>query len=252
MIVKARNLRKAYGNVRAVDGLSLEGKEGEIYGLLGPNGSGKTTIFRLLTGMIKPAKNSVLIWGKDVNDYSRKELVRYVSALPSAEIIHNEVLRVQDYLELARYPYLSVLQSLNKIDYSIIENAKKITQIQRLANKYLWELSQGELARVRIARVLAQDSKIIIMDEPTAHLDIDHKLWFLGALRRLKSSGKTVVTIIHDINLAYRFSDEIMILNEGRIEFLGFKEDIDLRLLEKVFNVKVRKVHNDLLFEETF
>jgi iron complex transport system ATP-binding protein len=235
-----------------IKNLSFSVEQGTFLTIIGPNGSGKTTLFRLLTGIIRPEKNRVFVWGRDINTYPRRELVKYISALPSTEIIHNEVLRVDDYLELARYPYISGFSGLSDVDYSIIETAKKITQIHKLGKKYLWELSQGELARVRIARMIAQDSKIFIMDEPTAHLDIDHKLWFFGALRRMKANGKTIIAIIHDINFAYRFSDELLVLSDGRIEFLGKKEDVDLKLLERVFNVRIKRVNEDLLFEETF
>lgn len=227
-------------------------EQGDFVSIIGPNGSGKTTLFRLMTGILKITKPAIKIWGRAINSYTRKELVRYVSALPSTEIINNQILKVQDYLELARYPYLKPFQSLSKVDYSVIENAKKITNTQRLSGKYLWELSQGELSRVRIARILAQDSRIIIMDEPTAHLDIDHKLWLLGALRRLKSTGKTVITIIHDINLAYKYSDKILILNRGTLEFYGSKDSLKLELLENIFNVRIKKCQDDLLFEESF
>ncbi|MGB9824883.1 MAG: ABC transporter ATP-binding protein [Candidatus Hydrothermia bacterium] len=227
-------------------------EQGDFVAIIGPNGSGKTTLFKLLTGIIKIPEPAIKIWGRPINTFPRKDLVQFISALPSTEIIENQVLKVQDYLELARYPYLKNFQSLSKIDYSIIETAKKVTQIQRLSNKYLWEISHGELTRVRIARVLAQDSKIIIMDEPTAHLDVDHKLWLLGTLRRLKSNGKTVVTIIHDVNLAYKYADKLIILNSGAIEFYGSKGDLDLKLLENVFNVRIKKYHDELIFEESF
>jgi len=253
-VIEVKNLSFSYepSFEPLIKDLTFSVEKGTFLSIIGPNGSGKTTLFRLLTGLIKPPRNSVYIWRKDINEYQRKELVKYVSALSSAELIYNEVLKVQDYLELARYPYISGLESLKSFDYSVIENTKKITQIEALSNKYLWELSQGELARVRIARVFAQDSKIIIMDEPTAHLDIDHKLWFLGTLRMLKSNEKTVITIVHDVNLAYRFSDELLVLEDGKIVFFGEKEKLDLKLMEKVFNVKIRKVNHDLLFEETF
>uniref|UniRef100_A0A7V3ZW39 ABC transporter ATP-binding protein n=1 Tax=candidate division WOR-3 bacterium TaxID=2052148 RepID=A0A7V3ZW39_UNCW3 len=235
-----------------IKNISFSVEQGTFLSIIGPNGSGKTTLFRLLTGIIRPKRNTVFVWGRDINSYQRKELVKYISALPSSEIIHNEVLRVDDYLELARYPYISGFGGLRDVDYSIIETAKKITHTHRLGKKYLWELSQGELARVRIARMIAQDSKILIMDEPTAHLDIDHKLWFFGALRRMKANGKTVIAIIHDINFAYKFSDELLVLNDGRIEFHGRKENVDFKLLERVFNVKIKRVNDDLIFEETF
>lgn len=232
--------------------LTFSVEQGDFLSIIGPNGSGKTTLFKLITGIIKISKPCIKIWGRSINSFPRKELVKYVAALPSAELIHNQVLKVQDYLELARYPYLKTFQSLSRVDYSVIENAKKITNVQRLSNKYLWELSQGELSRVRIARILAQDAKIIIMDEPTAHLDIDHKLWLLGALRRLKSTGKTVITIVHDINLAYKYSDKILVLNNGALEFFGPRDSLKLDLLESIFNVRIKKCSDDIVFEESF
>ncbi len=254
-VIEVRNLSFGYEKnapVPFLKDLNFAVEDGTFLSIIGPNGSGKTTLFRLITGIIKPGRGKVFIWGKDVTHYQRREFVKYISALPSAEIIHNDVLQVDDYLELARYPYVSGFAGFTEVDYSIIETAKKVAQIQKLGRKYLSELSQGELARVRIARVLAQDSKIIIMDEPTAHLDIDHKLWLLGALRRLKSSGKTIITIIHDVNLAYKYSDEILILDNGEIQFFGKKEDADLRLMERVFKVRIKKVKEELIFEETF
>jgi len=254
-VIEVENLSFSY-DPRVVEpllkNLNFSVEKGDFLTIVGPNGSGKTTLFKLLTGIIKIQKPSIKVWGRPINSYSRKELVKYISALPSAENLQLSVLRVQDYLELSRYPYLKNFQSLSKRDYSIIENAKKVTQIHRLTHKYLWELSQGELTRVRIARVLAQDSEIIIMDEPTAHLDIDHKLWLLNALRRLKASGKTVITIIHELNLAYRFSDKIMVLDNGLMEFFGRKEELDLKLLERVFHVRIRRWENELFFDEAF
>ncbi len=254
-VIEVRNLSFGYEKnapVPVLKDLNFAVEDGTFLSIIGPNGSGKTTLFRLITGIIKPDPGKVFVWGRDVTHYQRKEFVKYISALPSTEIIHNDVLRVDDYLELARYPYVSGFAGFTEVDYSIIETAKKVAQIQKLGRKYLSELSQGELARVRIARVLAQDSKIIIMDEPTAHLDIDHKLWLLGALRRLKSSGKTIITIIHDVNLAYKYSDEILILDNGEVQFFGKKDDVDLKLMERVFKVKIKKVKEELIFEETF
>jgi len=232
-----------------IKGISFQVEQGSFVAVIGPNGAGKSTLYRLILKELIPNSGVIDVWGKRLSEYRQKELAKIISALPSDEI-EDSSLTVDEYLELGRYPHSGIFKSLKKLDYNLIENAKKITDIEKFSRRFLFELSKGELARVRIARTIVQDGGIFLMDEPTAHLDIDHKLWLLSTLRRLKAHLKTIIIILHDVGMAFKYADEILLMDKGEIKYFGKKENLNPGLLEEVFRVKVKMLENNLLFEE--
>ena len=237
--IEVENLQFGYKE-KIIDDISFKIKEGQFVSLIGPNGSGKSTITKLLNHLYPPWQGRILIDNEDINSFSKKELARKISLVPQNTLIEYEF-TVEDIVLMGRYPYKKRFERYNEEDYEIAYHALKATNTFHIKDKIITEISGGERQRVIIAKALAQETPIILLDEPTAHLDINHQMEILNLLRRLNKEKKTTIIIaIHDINLASRFSDEIIILSMGKIIDNGIPENVITKEnMEKVYSVKV-------------
>lgn len=237
--IEVENLQFGY-NEKIIDNISFKIEEGKFVSLIGPNGSGKSTIIKLLNHLYPPWQGRILIDNEDINSFSKKELARKISLVPQNTLIEYEF-TVEDIVLMGRYPYKKRFERYNEEDYEIAYHALKATNTFHIKDKIITEISGGERQRVIIAKALAQETPIILLDEPTAHLDINHQMEILNLLRRLNKEKKTTIIIaIHDINLASRFSDEIIILSMGKIIDNGIPENVITKEnMEKVYSVKV-------------
>jgi ABC-type cobalamin/Fe3+-siderophores transport system ATPase subunit len=228
----------------ALDGVSIDVPGGMLYAVLGPNGSGKSTLMRALMGLIPAESGRACIDGKDARQWSRKELARTVGAVAQSEPIAFP-LRVQEMVAMGRYPHLGPLAGEGIEDRTAIERALDQCDVRALADRDVSTLSGGELQRVRIARALAQEPRALVLDEPTASLDVRHQMAILELLRSSADSGLTVLLVTHGLDLAARFADEMLLLSQGRVVVEGPPEVVmDASVLTEVYGWPVA-VHAD-------
>ncbi|MGB7922412.1 MAG: ABC transporter ATP-binding protein [Pyrinomonadaceae bacterium] len=217
--------------------------QGHLTALVGPNGSGKTTLLRLLAGLWRPVEGRALLDGEDLGAIRRQELARRVTFTP--QDTHLEfAFTVRDVVSMGRHPHLGRFQREGERDERAIEEAMSRADVAHLAERLVTELSGGERQRVVIARSLATQADAILLDEPTANLDIAHALDVLDLCRRLADDGKTIALAIHDLNLAARYSTEVALISEGSIVATGAPAEVlsDAGIMD-VFGVRARRAH---------
>ncbi|CAN5820128.1 heme ABC transporter ATP-binding protein [soil metagenome] len=226
----------------ALDAVSLKVVPGTLYAVLGPNGSGKSTLMRALLGTVPLQSGSVRLGERPLEDWRRRELAQAVGAVTQHEPTAFPI-RVRDLVAMGRYPHMGALRPETPVDREIIRDALVQCDVERMADRDVSTLSGGEHQRVRIARALAQEPKALVLDEPTASLDIRHEMEILQLLRRSADRGMTVLLITHHLDLAARFADRLLVLGCGRVAAEGtptevFREEI----LEAVYGwpVEVR------------
>lgn len=214
-------------------------EEGHMTALLGPNGSGKTTMLRHFLLQIKSQEGSVLIDGKDVAAYTAKERGRVLAWVPQSQT-GESAFATEDVVRMARYPYKSTFEADNKEDDKIVEEAMKSVGVWELRNRQFSSMSGGEKQRTLIARAITQTTPWILLDEPTSNLDVKHQLEILGLMKKLVEEKKSsVVLVMHDFNLVERFCDRAVLLKDGRIVAKGETGDVlTSELLREVYEVE--------------
>jgi iron complex transport system ATP-binding protein len=218
--IEARGLSFGYGNGLALATISFAAAEGEMIALIGPNGSGKTTLLKILLGFLRPSAGIVTLFDAPLSSYAPKDRAKqiaYVSQQPVASF----PLTVFELVALGRYAYASRF-GFSKADQSAVDDALERTASKHLAARRFATLSGGEQQKVLIARALAQSAKIILLDEPTLHLDLHYQLQILAALKRLCVQKRiTIITVLHDLNLLSLFADKALLLNGGKLCAFG-------------------------------
>lgn len=221
-----KNIDFSYDGLSVIQDVSFMVRPGEILGIIGPNGSGKTTLLNIICGVLKPNSGDIFIQDKNVKEIPRKELYQILAIVPQDSITSFNY-TVLDIVLMGRTPYLKGSFWEREIDYEVAINSIKDIGIYNLKDKYVSQLSGGERQKVTIAQALSQQPKILLLDEPTTHLDINSKLEIMNLITRLNKEQKiTVITIFHDINLAASFCPRILILSKGRISAMGNAEDV--------------------------
>jgi iron complex transport system ATP-binding protein len=221
----------------ALQGVSLQVRAGEFHAVLGPNGSGKTTLVRSALGLVRPAEGRAEVLGRPASDWSRRALARVVGVVPQRED-NMFPQRVRETVLLGRYPHLSLFGGVRAVDRAAVERALVACDAADLADRWLWTLSGGEYQRVRVARALAQEPKLLVLDEPAASLDLRHEMELFELVRALVDAhGLAALMITHHVNLAARFADRVLILAEGRAVARGAPADVLTReTVERVFS----------------
>ena len=236
-IIKVDDIHVYYDSLKVLEEVSIEINEGDIVSILGPNGSGKTTLLKTLDAILKPYKGSIYIDMKNILDIPRRELAKIIGYVPQT-IAFYPGLKVIDFVITGRRPYIEF--SPTRKDFEIIYKVLKEVDIEYLADRYLSQLSGGELQRVLIARALVAQPKILLLDEPTSNLDIRYQIEVLELIKRLSRENTTVVMAIHDLTQAYRYSDKVILLKNGKIFSMGRPEDVlTPKNIEMVYGVKV-------------
>ncbi|HDN96176.1 MAG: hypothetical protein DRN29_03865 [Thermoplasmata archaeon] len=235
--IKVKNVSFSYGSIKALENVSFE-IENEFVGIIGPNGSGKTTLLNCMAGFLK-SDGCILINGKDINKLDRKKVAREIGIVPQIPNI-SFPLTVFDIVLMGRNPHKKMLEFMNEKDIKIANDAMEAVGIEHLADRTITELSGGELQKVIIARALAQQPNILLLDEPTAHLDIHHQIEILSLIKSLIGKGITAIAVLHDLNLASCFCDKIILLNKGKIFAIGnVKEVITPDNIYTVYGIRV-------------
>ena len=238
MILEVQDVRFGYpGTVReALAGVSLAVAAGELVALLGPNGSGKTTLVRVALGLHAPQSGTATVLGRPVGEWPRQALARVVGVVPQRED-NLFPQRVRETVRLGRYPYLGPWTRERDADREAVERALRRCDVAELSDRWLWTLSGGEYQRVRIARALAQEPQLLVLDEPTASLDLRHEMELFELVRGLvDGQGLAAVLVTHDVNLAARFADRLVLLADGTVRAAGRPADVLRRdVAEAVF-----------------
>lgn len=223
-VISAEGLSVSYGNHKVLADLSLAVEEGRFIGILGPNGCGKTTFLRALSRILVPDAGAVMIEGLDVAAYDTRVLARVLGCVRQETDVAFPF-TVREIVLMGRHPHVGRLAPLGGADLSIADEAMLKTNTLHLADKLITEVSGGERQRVLIARTIAQQPKVLLLDEPTSHLDINHQLEILSMIQEL-TPKITVVGVFHDFNLASYFCDRLILMNAGRIVAAGTPTEV--------------------------
>lgn len=236
MHLKLENVSSGYFE-EVIKEISFDAHGGEFIGIIGPNGSGKTTLIRTITKLLKPKRGAIYLNGKDIAKIGVKDLAKVVAVVPqSFQVDFN--FKVEDVVLMGRTPHLGRFEFESERDFEIAFEAMKVVGCDNLAGKGIGEISGGELQKVIIAMALAQEPKILLLDEPTAHLDVNHQIEIMNMLKRLADKGILVMAVIHDINLALQFCSKLILMKDGRIVAFGKPEDV-VRYIKDVFEIDV-------------
>ncbi|MDK2906095.1 MAG: iron complex transport system ATP-binding protein [Petrotoga sp.] len=220
-MISIKNISFSYDTVRdTIKNISFNLNKGELIALLGPNGSGKTTILKCLNGTLKPKTGEIYIENHNIKNLSYKEIAKFISVVPQEHFAIFSYL-VIDIVAMGITPYLSFGRMPTKKDYRTAYTKLEFFNIQHLAEKNYNQLSGGEKQLVLIARALMQNTDYLIMDEPTSHLDFKNQHLLMKELKKLSENGKSVITALHDPNLALRFCDRIIMVKNGEVIFSG-------------------------------
>lgn len=218
--LESRALVVAYDGRVVVDGVDVALPAGSFTVILGPNASGKSTVLRALARVLKPESGQVLFDGRELSAYGSKELARQLGLLPQ-DAVAPEGMRVVDLVSRGRYPHHTALQRWTVADEQATREALQVTNTADLAERQVDQLSGGQRQRVWVALLLAQQTPVMLLDEPTTFLDIAHQYELLDLLRALNAQGKTVVAVLHDLNQAARYADHLVLMKDGRIVATG-------------------------------
>jgi len=210
-------------------------EKGSLVVLLGKNGAGKSTLLRTLCGVQKPVEGDVFIYQKNINDYSNLELAKTLGLVLTEKLPESQ-LTVFELIALGRQPYTNWIDKLSDNDIQKIEEAIELTEIEEFKNRRFYELSDGQLQRVLIARAIAQDTEIIVLDEPTAHLDIHHTYKIFSLLKNLvDKTGKTILLSTHEVNLSMQLGDNFILLNDNELHTGTASELIPKKAFHNLF-----------------
>ncbi|GAP08430.1 MAG TPA: ABC transporter ATP-binding protein [Anaerolinea thermolimosa] len=245
-MLRVEALEVRYGERRALKGVSFSVERGEVFGVIGPNGAGKTTLIRALSGVVEIAGGEVWIAGRDVRHLNEQERARLVAVVPQARNLP-PAFTGQEMVQLGRTPYLNWLGQFSARDWQGVRRAMERAHVLDLADRRLGDLSGGEQQRLLLARALAQEAPLLLLDEPTTHLDLQYQISLLDAVADLaKREGLTVVMTLHDLNLISRYADRLCLLVEGEIKALGTPEMVlEPELLSQVYHVPLQRIRSE-------
>jgi iron complex transport system ATP-binding protein len=244
-MLKLEGVQYSIDDKEILKGISLRWEPFKIHGIVGPNGSGKSTLLKNICRIWEPKAGRVLINDRDAKAFSRRELSRTVTLVPQNTNVGFPV-SVYDIVKMGRNPHLGRFQPMRKRDRDTIDWALKETQSEGLKERMINELSGGECQLAIIARALATEAPLILLDEPTSDLDIRHALTIMDLLMDLKGKGKTIVVSVHDLNLARRYCDTLAIIYQGGLFFKGSPDQVLSREnIKRVFDVDVTEIRSD-------
>ncbi|HGM6364014.1 TPA: ABC transporter ATP-binding protein [Serratia marcescens] len=234
----ASHLKLGYDNKIIADDLNVAIPDGAFTVIVGPNACGKSTLLRALCRLLKPSAGEVMLDGKNISSFATKALARELGLLPQTSIAPDSI-TVADLVSRGRYPHQSLLKQWTQADKQAVEAAMAATNVGQLADRSVDELSGGQRQRVWVAMALAQQTPLLLLDEPTTYLDIAHQIELLDLFRQLnREHGQTLIAVLHDLNHACRYADHIIAMRDGKIVAEGKPaEIITAELVERVFGM---------------
>ncbi|TFG56026.1 MAG: ABC transporter ATP-binding protein [Methanomassiliicoccus sp.] len=247
-MMKIEDIGFSYREKPVLEKVDLEVKKGEIIGILGPNGCGKTTLLKLLNRNLHPNVGKVLMDGTDLEEISKRRIARHIAVVPQSNEIRF-AFSVRDIVMMGRMPFLDRFQGESLEDARIVDEAMEKTNIKEFSDRLINTMSGGERQRVIIARAIAQRPEIILLDEPTLHLDINHQFEVLELVNRLSDEEKlTVIIVSHDLPMVVKYCDRIVLIHDHRVFAIGTPEEVltkeNMRI---VFNIDALLEYDDTL-----
>ncbi|BEP27737.1 ABC transporter ATP-binding protein [Helicovermis profundi] len=245
--VEIKNLNYSYVNKEIIKDISLSISHGSFNCILGPNGSGKTTLVKNIVKLLYPSKDTIYISNKEINEYKRKELSRKIALVPQSTIIEYDF-TVEEIVMMGRMPYQKRFKTETEEDYLIVKESMIKTDTYVLKDRFINNLSGGEKQRAIIARAIAQEPQVLVLDEPVSYLDIHHQVEIMKLIKKLSlEKGITVITILHDVNLAIEYADNIVLLKDGKVYSSGSSENIvNEKSIKEVYDVNVAVIKNPI------
>ncbi len=245
IVIEARNIKYRYRKDWVLNEFNLKVEQNEIVGIIGPNGSGKTTVIKLLSRVLYPESGYITLLGRNIASMKQKEIAKIVAVVPQGTSVAFPF-TVREIVLMGRSPHLSLLQIERELDLKIVDHSMALTDSLEIADRNIDELSGGEQQRVIIARALSQEPKILLLDEPTSHLDINHQVEIYDLIKRLNSEkGLTVIIVSHDLNMASEYCDRLVLMKNGRIYKDGIpKEVITESNIRDVYGINVMVTDN--------
>lgn len=237
MIIDIKNIDFAYKNNLVLSQVTTSIKRGDFVAFVGPNGSGKSTLIRCIDGILKPKKGTVCFNNKELYKLGREEIAKVIAYVPQYEE-HALSVTVYDTVLMGRKPYIGWRPT--KKDHAMVLRVLKMLHLEPVALESVNELSGGQRQRVLIARALAQEPMVLLLDEPTANLDLKHSLEVLSLLKKLTMKSIAVIIAIHDLNLAARYCNHIILINNGKIFAEGGREILTPENIHKLYGVDVK------------
>ena len=238
----ARGVTVGYGTRSVIDGLDVAIPPGVITTIIGPNGCGKSTLLRTLSRLLRPTGGTVVLDGEDIAALRTRDVAKKLGLLPQAPVAP-EGLTVSDLVARGRHPHQSWLRQWSSDDADVVRRALAMTGVSDLADRPVDSLSGGQRQRVWISMTLAQGTDLLLLDEPTTYLDLAHAVDVLDLVDDLHESGRTVVMVLHDLNLAARYSDNLVVMREGAILAQGHPRDvITAGLLDEAFGLRAKVI----------
>lgn len=238
-MISFEGVHKTFDGTPVLNGVSFEVQPGEMLGVIGPNGGGKSTLLRLMSGVETPSSGSVRIDGKPVGQFGRKELARFLAVLQQ-DALPPVGFTVREVIEMGRYPYQNWLGEDERDAAGELDRIVERLGLAALAERTLEYLSGGERQRVALGKAMAQEPTLLLLDEPTTYLDIGYQVQMMDYIRGWqKSSGLTVVAVLHDLNIAAQYCDRLMVLHEGMAAAIGNPSDVlNVPMIERVYGTE--------------
>ncbi|HJH32632.1 MAG TPA: heme ABC transporter ATP-binding protein [Methanosarcinaceae archaeon] len=242
-MLKIKDLNVSYGQHQVLEKIGLSAVKGEFIGIIGPNGSGKTTLLKTITNVLKPTSGTIMIDGTNIEKMKSNEIAKNVAVVSQVVSINFEF-TVKDIVLMGRNPYIKSSESVE--DINIANDMMKKTNIHFLKKRLITRLSGGELQRVIIARALTQTPKILLLDEPTSHLDITNQIEILNLVKKASTKGMVVIAVMHDLNLAAYYCNKICLLRDGCLISTGTpRQVLTPSNIEVAFNLPIEVMHNN-------
>ena len=239
--IEVKDLSVSYEDKLIIESMNLAIPKGKITMIIGANGCGKSTLLKTIARIIKPKHGEILLCGKSIREQAPKEIAKRMAVLPQSPIAPSGLL-VRELVAYGRFPYQAPMQGLSEHDLDMVNWALEVTGMTEFANQSIDGISGGQRQRAWIAMALAQETEIVVLDEPTTYLDMSHQLEILLLLQKLnREQNRTIVMVLHELNNATRFADHIIGVKSGKVIFEGKpKEVITEKNLEELYGIKAK------------
>lgn len=233
-----------YEGLERLHQVSADLAPGQLTAVIGPNGCGKSTLMKCMAGLLKPSAGALRLDGRDFHAIPEKERARYVSYMPQSRITPD--ISVRQLVTHGRYPHLRWGQNLTKADREIVDRALERTELMPYAGRSVSRLSGGERQRAYLAMMLAQQTPVMLLDEPTTYLDLSSQFALMVLLKELCGEGRSIVTVLHDLSLALEYADRILLMQDGRLVIDGTPKDVFLSgKMQTVFGIDITQTDTD-------
>jgi iron complex transport system ATP-binding protein len=244
-MIKINNVSLSYGDKTVLENISLQFRENKFYGIIGPNGVGKSTLLKSIIGYFQPKTGDIRINNQLISGYSHKELAKLISLIPQTINLQFDY-SVREIVLMGRFPYLSYFKSYSKEDFEICDNILKRLDLWKYKDTNFTNLSGGEQQRSIIARTLVQNTPIILLDEAFSHLDLHHQLELAEWLKNInENDNKLIIMVSHQLNLAFEFCSEIIILKDKKVIMNGSPQNIiTTEIIQKIYGEKLFVTEN--------